>query len=260
MELLHKVALVTGAGSGIGRATAIRLARAGATVGLLGHTKADLAEVADEIAQSGGVGLPLLADVADVNDMSEAVTTLIEHTGALQLVFANAGINGVWAPIDELKPEEWDRTIAVNLRGTYLTLHSTVPHLKRAGGGSIVLNASINGTRTFSNTGATAYAATKAAMLAMGKMLALELAPARVRVNVICPGSVATEIEDNTERRDLEHVRPSIEFPEGQIPLTTGKPEPEHVSELVLFLMSERARHITGTPVWIDAGQSLMLG
>lgn len=260
MELARKVALVTGAGSGMGRITAKRLAREGATVGLVGHTEADLDEVAAEIAQAGGVGFPLLADVADATAMTEAVSTLVDRAGALHLVFANAGINGVWAPIEELRPDEWDRTVAVNLRGTYLTLHLTVPHLKRSGGGAIVLNASINGTRTFSNTGATAYAASKAAVLAMGKMLALELAPARVRVNVICPGSVATEIEDSTARRDLAQRRPAVVFPDGQIPFAAGEPTSDDVAELVLFLMSERARRITGTPVWIDGGQSLMLG
>ena len=106
----------------------------------------------------------------------------------LDIVFANAGINGVWAPIDELQPEEWDRTINTNLRGTYLTLHYAVPHLKRAGGGSIVITASINGTRTFTSAGATAYSSTKAAQVAMAQMLALELGQHRIRVNVICPG------------------------------------------------------------------------
>lgn len=259
MELSHKVALVTGAGSGIGRAAAMRLAREGATVGLLGHTEADLGDVADEIAQAGGVGLPLLADVADAAAMSEAVTTLVEHAGALHLVFANAGINGVWAPIDELQPDEWDRTIAVNLRGAYLTVHLTVPHLKRAGGDAIVLNASINGTRTFSNTGATAYSTSKAAILARGKMLALELAATQIRVNIVCPGHVETSIEDNTRRRHLDRIGTPVEYPQGQIPLQRDG-EPGDVAELVLFLLSDRARQITGTPVWIDGGQSLLTG
>jgi NAD(P)-dependent dehydrogenase (short-subunit alcohol dehydrogenase family) len=136
-----------------------------------------------------------------------------------------------------------------------------VPHLRRAGGGAVVLNASINGTRTFSNTGATAYGATKAALLAMAKMLALELAPSRIRVNLVCPGQIETEIDDNTERRGVERVKHPVEFPRGQIPLTGGAPGiAEEVAELVLFLASDRARHVTGTPVWIDGGQSLLLG
>ena len=105
-----------------------------------------------------------------------------------------------------------------NLRGTFLTLRHTVPHLKKAGGGAIVLNASINGTRTFSNSGATAYACSKAGMLAIGQMLALELAPHRIRVNTVCPGKIDTEIDENTEHRDLAAARWPVEYPQGPDP------------------------------------------
>lgn len=92
-------------------------------------------------------------------------------------------------------------------------------------------------------------------------MVALELAQDRVRVNVICPGAITTEIDDNTERQDLEEVSPPVEFPEGQIPLTQGKPgSAEQVAQLVLFLASDASSHITGTEVWIDGGQSLLQG
>ena len=101
---------------------------------------------------------------------------------------------------------------------------------------------------------------TKAAMLAMGKMLALELASSRIRVNIICPGHIETEIEDNTDRRHLDRVRPAVEFPHGQIPLADADGTAQEIAELVLFLLSSRARHITGTPVWSDGGQSLLLG
>ena len=192
--------------------------------------------------------------------MKEATERLVQTFGRLDVVFANAGINGVWAPIDELQPEEWDRTIRTNLTGTYLTLHHAVPHLKRAGGGSVIITASINGTRTFTSPGATAYSCTKAAQVAMTKMLALELARHRIRVNVVCPGAIETEIDENTTKRDTEAVQAPVEYPEGKVPLTGGTPgTSEEVAELVLFLASERSRHITGTPVWIDGGQSLMV-
>src|SRR5690606_13470790 len=138
--------------------------------------------------------------------------------GGINIVFANAGVNGVWAPIEELTPEEWDETIAVNLRGTFLTIKYTVPYLKQRGG-SIVVNSSINGTRVFSNTGATAYAATKAAQVALTKMLALELAPHAVRINVVCPGAISTQIGENTQKRDLDELGVPVEFPEGWHPL-----------------------------------------
>src|SRR3712207_6012536 len=139
MELQGKVALVTGAGSGIGKAAALRLAREGARVGVLSHTEDEVRRTSAEIAAGGGAAVPLVADVAEAEPMRRAVERLVEEFGRLDIVFANAGINGVWAPIDELRPEEWDRTINTNLRGTYLTLHFAVPHLKQAGGGSVII-------------------------------------------------------------------------------------------------------------------------
>src|SRR5690606_17052813 len=169
----------------------------------------------------------------------------------LDVVFANAGVNGVWAPVDELKPGEWEETISVNLNGTFYTLHYTVPLLKRRGG-AVVITSSINGTRRFSGAGTVAYSATKAAQVAMAQILALELAKNRIRVNVVCPGWIATEIPENTEQRDTEAAEEPVEYPAGEVPLTDGEPgQAADVAELVLFLVTDRSRHITGTPVWI---------
>lgn len=261
MRFSGQVALVTGAGSGIGKAVALRLAEEGCAVGVLTHTAEDAEQIARQIADAGGRALPLVADVSVEDQVKAAVADLVRAYGRLDHVFANAGINGVWAPIDELGPDEWDRTINTNLRGTYLTLHYAVPHLKRAGAGAIVITASVNGTRIFSNAGATAYSCTKAAQVAMAKMLALELAKFRIRVNVICPGQIETNIEDSTTHRDPAVAGEPVEYPEGKIPLTDGEPgTSDEVADLVLFLLSDQARHISGTPVWIDGAESLLVG
>ncbi|MCC2975449.1 SDR family oxidoreductase [Sphingomonas sp. PL-96] len=261
MSFSEQVALVTGAGSGIGKATALRLAAEGCAVGVLTHTPEDAEQVVREIEAQGGRALALVADVSNAEQVEQAVGELAGNFGRIDHVFANAGINGVWSPIDELTPDEWDRTVNTNLRGTYLTLHHAVPHLKRAGGGAIVITASVNGTRIFSNAGATAYSCTKAAQVAMTKMLALELAKFRIRVNVVCPGKIETNIEDSTTHRDPEIAGEPVEYPEGKIPLTDGEPgTADGVADLVLFLLSDRARHITGTPVWIDGAESLLVG
>jgi NAD(P)-dependent dehydrogenase (short-subunit alcohol dehydrogenase family) len=259
MELSGKVALVTGGASGIGKASALRLAQDGAAVGVLGHTQSEIDDTVLEIHAAGGKAIGLLADVSDEDQMRAAIGSLVEHFGHLDIVVANAGINGVWAPIDDLKPEEWDKTIAVNLRGTYLTLHISVPHLKARGSGSIVVISSINGTRTFTTGGATAYSATKAAQLAMVQQLALELGKHHIRINAICPGAIRTQISTNTTKRHQEEATIPVVWPEGEIPLTDGQSgSANDIAEAVLFLASERSRHITGTPIWIDGGQSLL--
>jgi NAD(P)-dependent dehydrogenase (short-subunit alcohol dehydrogenase family) len=259
LELIDRVACVTGAGSGIGRASALKLADAGAHVVLMARTAADLEEVAAMVEATGRQALVLPTDVGDEAAMKAAFATIRKRFGRLDIVVANAGINGTWAPIDEIKPSEWDETHTINLRGTFLTLHFAVP-LMREAGGAIVITASINGTRTFSNAGATAYSVTKAGQLALGQMAALELARDGIRVNVVCPGAIDTDIDDSTSKRHIERAKVVANYPDGTIPLTGGRPgTADDVAELVLFLCSDRARHITGTPVWIDGAQSLLI-
>ena len=259
-ELAGKVALITGAGSGIGKATAILMAEAGAKIVAISRTQDEVDETIRAVEKAGSEGLALTADIAKVDDMKRVYVELEKRFGRLDIIFANAGINGVWAPIDELTPEEWQNTIDINLTGTYMTVHFGVPLLKRQGG-SIIITASVNGTRIFTNTGSTAYSSTKAAQVAFTQLIALELAKHKIRVNVVCPGAIDTEITDNTEHRHLEAIKEPVEFAEGSIPLTDGKPgTSEQVADLVVFLASDRASHITGTPIWIDGGESLLVG
>jgi len=258
MEFQDKVALVTGAGSGIGKATALRLGAGGARVVVTSRTQEEIEATRDTIIAAGGEALSVAADVSEPDEVKKVVEQTLATYGRIDVVVANAGINGVWAPIDELTPAEWDKTMNVNLRGTYLTLHHTVPALRKQGG-AIVIVSSINGNRTFTSAGATAYSASKAAQVAMTKQLALELGKDGIRVNAVCPGAIDTAISDNTEKRNVAEVSIPVEFPEGDIPITGGRPgKSEDVADVIAFLASDASRHVTGVPVYIDGGQSLL--
>jgi NAD(P)-dependent dehydrogenase (short-subunit alcohol dehydrogenase family) len=254
-----KVALVTGGGSGLGEATARILAREGAKVAVLSRSADEIEKVASSLRNTGCDAMAVTADISKVDEIQAAIQQVIDQWGQLDILFANAGINGVWAPIEELTSDEWRKTIDVNLNGTFYTIKYAVPHLKK-NGGSVIITSSINGTRTFTNTGATAYSCTKAAQVAMAKMLALELAKHRIRVNAICPGAIESSIDENTDKQHFEEAQEPAYYPEGKVPLTDGEPgKAEDVGELVLFLASDASKHITGTEIWIDGAQSLLV-
>ena len=258
--LKGRVAVITGGGSGIGRASALLLAKEGATIATIDQMRETSEDTIAKVQQNGGNGMATIADVSQPDQMQQSFQQITNAFGRIDIVLANAGINGVWAPIDKLTPEEWDQTLNINLKGTFLTTKYAVPYLKKRGG-SLVITASVNGTRSFSNTGATAYATSKAAQVAFTKMVALELAPYQVRVNVICPGAILTGINESTTRRDLEQIQTPVEFPQGKIPLTGDQPgTSEQVAQLVLFLASDASSHISGTEIWIDGTESLLKG
>lgn len=258
--LTGKTAFVTGVGSGIGKAAAQLLARAGARVGGLTRKQKEAEATCRSIREHGGEALALEGDVSCSDDLKQAVAQIERQWGRLDIVVANAGINGLWAPLDDITEADWEQTLDVNLKGTFLTVKHALPLLKRAGG-SVVIVASVNGTRMFSNSGASAYATSKAGQVAFSRMTALELAKHRIRVNTICPGAIETAIDANTTQQDLDDAREPVIFPEGEVPLTDGKPgSSEQVARLIWFLASDLSDHITGTEVYIDGGQSLLQG
>jgi NAD(P)-dependent dehydrogenase (short-subunit alcohol dehydrogenase family) len=260
-QLTDKVAFITGAGSGMGKGAARLLAREGAKIAALDRAETSLKRAVEEIQSQGGEILPLLADVSQPEQVQRAVEQTIERWGRIDIVFANAGINGKWAPLEELEPEDWDKTININLKGTFLTVKYTTPYLKGQGG-AVVITSSVQGTRVFSNVGGSVYGTSKAGQVAFAKLVALELAPYGVRVNVICPGSIDTNIGQNTQvSPNVEKIRTPVEYPEGSIPLTHGKEgTPEDIAQVVLFLVSDASRFMSGTEIWIDGTESLLVG
>ncbi|AHV97327.1 SDR family oxidoreductase [Paenibacillus sabinae] len=255
-----KTAIITGAGSGIGRATAIKMAREGANIALFDLVNERTADVERKLNQiRKGCALAVDVDTSSPERMEAAVKKTVEHFGGLDIVFANAGINGSIGPIEELSIEDWQRTLNVNLTGTFLSLKYTIPHMKSKGKGSIIITSSINGNRRFASFGFSPYSTTKAGQVAFAKMAALELAKFKIRVNVVSPGAISTNIDQSTEpTEELESIVIPIEFPEGQQPLADGPGKPEDVANLVSFLASDESSHITGAHIVIDGAESLL--
>lgn len=257
-DLKDKVALITGAGSGIGRAAAMLLAQQGMKVCLVDLKDERLEQTKQEIEKAGGQAITVDIDISDPVRVEQAFEQTAKTWGPIHFVFANAGINGVLAPIENMKPEDWDRTLNVNLKGTFLCVKHAIPHMKESGG-SIVITSSINGSRAFSGFGMSAYSASKAGQVAFAKMAALELAQYKIRVNAICPGSIKTNIGENTQpTAELEKIKIPVKYPEGSQPLEHAPGQPEQVANLVAFLASGVSNHITGTELFIDGAESLL--
>ncbi|MFC7679452.1 SDR family oxidoreductase [Paenibacillus sp. GCM10028914] len=253
-----KVAIITGAGSGIGRATALLMAEHGAKVLLIDIDRDRVEKVKAKIIQEGGVALAGNCDISKPESLVECYKQAAEQWGTIDIVFANAGINGAKTPIEKMELEDWDKTIQTNLRGTFATVKYAIPFLKNKGG-SIIITSSINGNRVYTSFGFSAYSTTKAGQVAFMKMAALELAQFKIRVNAICPGAISTNIDETTEETpELNEVTIPIEYPEGDQPLANGPGQPLQVAKLVLFLASDDSSHITGTEVYIDGAESLL--
>jgi NAD(P)-dependent dehydrogenase (short-subunit alcohol dehydrogenase family) len=258
MRLDGMVALVTGGGSGIGEGAARAFATTGAAVGVLDLRGGAAESVAGSIRDAGGRAIALAADVREETQVRAAIDATVQEFGGLNVVFANAGINGMQTAIEEMTIDEWHATMDTNLTGTFLTVKHAIPHLRAAGGGSIVITASVNGNTIFSLPGYSCYSTSKGGQVIFAKMAAAELARWKIRVNAIMPGGVTTNITERTYRRNIERITYDITYPRPFPPLLGRPATPAEIAELVLFLASDSSRTITGGEFLIDGGVSLM--
>jgi NAD(P)-dependent dehydrogenase (short-subunit alcohol dehydrogenase family) len=253
MKLANKIALITGAGSGMGRSGAMLFALEGAKVAVVDIDQRGAAQTAREIEAAGGKAIALGADVSKKEDAQAMVAATVEKLGVPDIVYNNAGIEGESAFMAQLSEDAFDRVIAVNLRGVWLGMKYALPHMVKKGGGSIINTASIAGMVAI--RGATAYCAAKAGVIALTRVAALEYGRYNIRVNCICPGTIDTPM-----------VR-RIHGAEGELPQRALGPSasvlgraaaPEEIAKMALFLASDDASFATGAPFVVDGGWTVV--
>jgi 3-oxoacyl-[acyl-carrier protein] reductase len=252
MRLPNKVALITGAGSGIGRATAALFAREGAKVALVDLNEQAAQATLDTIQAAGGDAISVKADVSNGDDVKRAIDTCVQTFGRIDILYNNAGIAMQRTPIEEIDDALFDRIIAVNVRSVHLGAKHAVPHMKRQGGGVILNTGSTAGIRP--RVGASSYAASKGAVIAITKALALELAPFKIRVVSINPVAVDTpmlhgiaggQVEGHTLAAYLSTI------PMGRLN------QAEDIANAALYLASDEAFMVTGTAFEVDGGRDI---
>jgi len=246
-----KVAVVTGAAGGIGRAACVRFASDGAQVVGVDLAGSELDETVAAVSSAGGEILTVEADGTQGGDAANYVERALERFGRIDAFFNNAGIEGLRAPLWELAEDDFDRVIAVNLKGVFLGLKHVAPAMRAGGGGAGVNTGSMAGLA--GRPGISAYGAGKHAVVGMTKSAAVELAP-EIRVNAVCPGPIETRMMRSLERQfnpdDPQGVHDA--FAAG-IPLGRYG-EPEEVAALVTWLCSDDSRYISGSMHTIDGG------
>ena len=241
-----RVALVAGASKGIGAATAEAFARAGAAVALGARNADALQSVVARIESHGGRAIGVRTDVADVDSMRNLVDQALATYGRLDAAFNNATDGPLPAPLADIDPDEFDRGIATNIRGTFLGMKFEIPAMLRSGGGAIVNMASIAGLNGTANLAA--YVAGKAGIIGLTKVAALDYADAGIRVNVVAPGPILTH--------HLEAAGPEAQRLAGLATPMRRVGTTSEVAHVVLWLCSEQATFVTGAVVPIDGGQS----
>lgn len=253
MRFQECVALVTGGGRGIGRATALRFSAEGADVAIVDIDEDGAQDVVQTIRDRGGRALAIVADVANEADSVQMVEKTLQQFGRLDVVFANAGISHSHL-VSEMPVDAWDELIRVNLRGVFLTCKCAIPALIEAGGGAIVnMASSMAGWDTLAD--GAAYMASKEGVSGLTKSLALQLAGYGIRVNAVCPGVIQTRLSFEPGTSEAQWEAKYERFAK-RIPLRRVG-QPQDVAATVTFLASQEARHITGAMLLIDGGQTL---
>ena len=253
MRLADKVAIITGGGSGMGKATAHLFAREGAKVVIAQRTDSQGEETAAAINSSGGEAIFIHTDVALAAQVERLMMASLDKFGKIDILFNNAGVGLKPTPVEDIDEVDWDRIYAVNVRGVFLGGKYAVPVMKKAGSGVIINNASIGAVRPRAQR--SAYASSKAAVIMLTKALALELAPNNIRVNCINPVFTDTPFISRVvpEGRTLEEHKKAIgsTIPLGRIA------EPEDIAYAALYLASDEASMVTGICLDVDGGRGI---
>lgn len=245
-----KVALVTGGAAGIGRATALAFARAGAKVVVADIAEAGAQETAQMINDAGGEAAWIKADVTKDEDVKAMVQLAVDRFGGLDMAFNNAGIEGALAPTHEYPEDAWQRVIDINLTSVWRCMKHEIPVMLERGGGAIVNTASILGLVGFAN--APAYTAAKHGVVGLTKAAAQEYATKGIRINAVCPGFIETPMV--MERGVAAGKDPAVHQQLRELHPMNRLGKPEEIAEAVLWLCSDKASFVTGYPLTVDGG------
>lgn len=253
MRLEGHAALITGAGSGIGRATAVLFAAEGAGVAILDRDGQAAESAASDISATGAEAHPVVADVSSPEEIAGAVDRAARLLGRLDILYNNAGVGSSGSVVDTTE-EDWDRCFAVNVKGTYLTSRAAIPHLESAGGGSIINQASV--AALVGIQGLAAYCAAKGAVVSLTRAMAIDLAPVGIRVNALCPGTVYTPLMEPLMReRGGGDIERGLEITAAKYPI--GRlGTPMEIARAALFLASDDSSFVTGTAFTVDGGMT----